>query len=186
MDLQNELNKPKILVIDDEPDNFEVIAALLHQENYQLYYAANAQQGWEQIAAVQPDVILLDVMMPTTNGIEVCRQIKQHQQWQNIPILMVTALSNKKDLAKCLSSAADDLISKPLTGLELRTRVRVMVKISQQHQTIQELRRQLSTSPASAAPIGSSSVHHSPLAHLWRSATEQTDQLPLPSLFLNN
>jgi CheY-like chemotaxis protein len=202
MDLQNELNKPpKILVIDDQPDNFDVIEALLHQENYQLYYAANGQQGWEQIATLQPEVILLDVMMPEIDGIAVCRQLKQSAQWQHIPVLMVTALNNKKDLAKCLSSAADDVISKPLTGLELRTRVRMMVKMSQQHQTIQELRQQLSISLAAVATTSplSPPVNQSVLADLWRSTTEQTDQLTLPgnaaalniynyppSVFLNN
>jgi two-component system, sensor histidine kinase and response regulator len=144
MDLLSELNKqPKILVIDDELANFEVIEALLHKEGYQLYYMTSGQQCFAQIAAIQPDVILLDVMMPEIDGIEVCRWIKQNAQWQNIPVLMVTALNNKKDLAKCLSSNADDLISKPLTGLELRTRVRLMVKMSQQYQTIQNLSKQL-------------------------------------------
>jgi DNA-binding response OmpR family regulator len=147
MDLRSELNKqPKILVIDDELANFEVIEALLHKESYRLYYIASGQQCFAQIAAIQPDVILLDVMMPEIDGVEVCRWIKQHAQWQNIPVLMVTALSNKKDLAKCLSSNADDLITKPLTGLELRTRVRVMVKLSQQHQTIQNMNEQLQAS----------------------------------------
>jgi two-component system, sensor histidine kinase and response regulator len=144
MDLWNELIKqPKILVIDDEVTNFEVIAALLHQDNYQLHYARNGQQGLAQIATLQPDMILLDVMMPGINGIEVCEQIKQNVLWQNIPILLITALSNNKDLAKCMSSGADDLISKPMTGLELRARVRSMVKVSQQHQTIQYLSQQV-------------------------------------------
>ncbi len=202
MDLHNTPDKqPKILVIDDEPDNFDVIEALLHQENYQLYYAASGQQGWEQIAAVQPDVILLDVMMPIIDGIEVCRQIKQHQQWRNIPILMVTALNNKKDLAKCLSGAAEDVISKPLTGLELRARVRVMVKVSRQYQIIQELQQQLSNSLETLPPIIPipSPVHQSALAHLWRSTVEPVDPPSSPressvlnisnyppSLFLNN
>jgi CheY-like chemotaxis protein len=146
MDVRSELNiQPKILVIDDELANFEVIEALLHKESYQLHYTASGQQCFAQIAAIQPDVILLDVMMPEIDGIEVCRWIKQNAQWQNIPVLMVTALNNKKDLAKCLSSNADDLISKPLTGLELRTRVRLMVKMSQQYQTIQNLNEQLAS-----------------------------------------
>jgi two-component system, sensor histidine kinase and response regulator len=147
MDVRSELNRqPKILVIDDELANFEVIEALLHKENYQLYYMASGQQCFAQIAVIQPDVILLDVMMPEIDGIEVCRWIKQNAQWQNIPVLMVTALNNNKDLAKCLSSSnADDLISKPLTGLELRTRVRLMVKMSEQYQAIQNLSEQLAS-----------------------------------------
>ncbi len=163
MDLKDELNKqPQILVIDDEPDNFAVVEALLHKENYQLHYAASGQQGYTKIAAIQPDVILLDVMMPGTNGIEVCRQIKQNARWKNIPIVMVTALSNKKDLAKCMSSGADDLISKPLNGLELRARVRLMIRISQQQQTIQDLRQQAQFKTAQLQQF----LHGTPLPQL--------------------
>lgn len=188
MDLRNKLNEqPKILVIDDELANFEVIAALLHQENYQLYYAASGQQGLTQIMTIQPDVILLDVMMPNMDGIEVCRWIKQNVQWRNIPVLIVTALHNKKDLAKCLSSAADDLISKPLTGLELRTRVRVMVKMSQQYQTIQNLSQQAQISHThlvNQSQLPSLSHQTLPIHRLPEARPEQSTarESPLPCL----
>jgi diguanylate cyclase len=129
----------KILVIDDEPDNFDVIEALLHKDNYRVDYAASGQQGLDRLANIQPDVILLDVMMPNMDGIEVCRRIRQNTQWQNIPIVMVTALSGKEDLAKCMGAGANDFISKPVNGIELRARVRSMVQISQQYQSIQSL-----------------------------------------------
>jgi DNA-binding response OmpR family regulator len=144
MAFSNEMNKqPHILVIDDEIANFEVVEALLHQDNYQLSYAANFSQGYDQISTSPPDVILLDVMMPEVDGIEGCRRIRENHVWQNIPILMVTALSNTKDLAKCMSTGADDLISKPCTGLELRARVRSMVKISQLQQQLQASQTQI-------------------------------------------
>jgi diguanylate cyclase len=131
--------QPKILIIDDEPDNFDVIEALLHKDNYQLDYAASGQQGLDRLQTLQPDVILLDVMMPLLDGIEVCRRIKQNALLQNIPIVMVTALNGKEDLAKCMAAGANDFISKPVNGLELRARVRSMVQISQQYQNIQSL-----------------------------------------------
>jgi diguanylate cyclase len=131
--------QPKILVIDDEPDNFEVIEALLHKDNYQLDYAASGQQGLDRLQTSQSDVILLDVMMPVLDGIEVCRRIKQNVLLQNIPIIMVTALNEKEDLAKCMAAGANDFISKPVNSLELRARVRSMVQISQQYQNIQSL-----------------------------------------------
>jgi DNA-binding response OmpR family regulator len=149
MAFSNELNKqPHILVIDDEIANFEVVEALLHQDNYQLSYAAKFSQGYDQISTSPPDVILLDVMMPEVDGIECCRRIRENHVWQNVPILMVTALSNTKDLAKCMSTGANDLISKPCTGLELRARVRSMVKISQHQQYIHQLEQQLQASQA--------------------------------------
>jgi diguanylate cyclase (GGDEF)-like protein len=131
--------QPQILVIDDEPDNFDVIEALLYQDNYQLSYAASGQQGLDRLATMQPDVILLDVMMPNMDGIDFCRRVKQHAQWQHIPIIMVTALNGKDDLVKCMEAGANDFISKPVNGLELRARTRSMVRISQQYQNIQGL-----------------------------------------------
>jgi diguanylate cyclase len=131
--------QPKILVIDDEPDNFDVIEALLYKDNYQLSYAASGQQGLDQLATMQPDVILLDVMMPNMDGIDFCRRVKQNAQWQHIPIIMVTALDGKDDLVKCMEAGANDFISKPVNGLELRARTRSMVRISQQYQNIQGL-----------------------------------------------
>ncbi|AKG23539.1 hybrid sensor histidine kinase/response regulator [Calothrix sp. 336/3] len=128
---------PSILVIDDEPDNFDVIETLLNSEIYDLHYAPNGRKGLEQLDIFQPDVILLDVMMPEIDGIEVCRRIKADPKWQAVPIIMVTALSAKEDLARCLSSGADDFISKPVNSLELRARVHSMLRIKQQYDSLQ-------------------------------------------------
>jgi DNA-binding response OmpR family regulator len=128
---------PSILVVDDEPDNFDVIDTLLTGQGYELHYSAN---GYDAIASLEtfwPDVILLDVMMPEVNGLEVCRRIKSLPTWQMVPIIMVTALSSKEDLARCLEAGADDFISKPVNSLELRARVRSMLRIKQQYDSIQ-------------------------------------------------
>jgi signal transduction histidine kinase len=129
----------KILIIDDEPDNFDVIEALLDSEGYDLSYVANGLQAFELLAAFQPDVILLDVMMPEINGIEFCDKFKSHPQWKHIPVIMVTALSSKEDLSKCIAVGADDFISKPVNGTELRSRVRSMLRIKQQYDSLQEM-----------------------------------------------
>ncbi|MCF4965875.1 hybrid sensor histidine kinase/response regulator [Nostoc sp. CMAA1605] len=132
-------NQPSILVIDDEPDNFDVIEALLFNEGYELNYAASGQRVIERLKIVQPDVILLDVMMPDVDGIEVCKHIKSHSQWQYIPIIMVTALTAKEDMVRCMAAGADDFISKPVNGLELRARVNSMLRIKRQHDDLQAL-----------------------------------------------
>ncbi|MGD1875560.1 MAG: PleD family two-component system response regulator [Mastigocoleus sp.] len=106
-----------ILVVDDEPDNFDVIETLLSNQNYQLHYAACGQEAIANLDTFEPDLILLDVMMPGMDGIQVCKQIKAMPQWQPVPIVMVTALTSKEDLARCLSSGADDFISKPVNVL---------------------------------------------------------------------
>jgi two-component system, sensor histidine kinase and response regulator len=126
-----------ILVVDDEPDNFDVIEALLPSESYRLYYANCGENAIECLDKFNPDLILLDVMMPGINGFEVCRRIKLMSQWQGVPIIMVTALSGKEDLARCLAAGADDFIHKPVNGLELRARVNSMLRIKKQHDRIQ-------------------------------------------------
>ncbi|MBL1178617.1 hybrid sensor histidine kinase/response regulator [Pantanalinema sp. GBBB05] len=128
-----------ILVIDDEPDNFDVIETLLHGADYQLHYAPSGQRAIQSLPSFQPDVILLDVMMPDLDGIQVCQQIKANPQWQAVPIIMITALTAKEDLARCLAAGADDFISKPVNGLELRARVHSMLRIKQQYDSVQTL-----------------------------------------------
>ncbi len=130
---------PIILIIDDEPDNFDVIDNLLANEGYELGYVSNVKQTLKLLETSQPDVILLDVMMPEINGIEFCKLFKANPQWSHIPVIMVTALSGKEDLSQCLEAGADDFISKPVDGTELRARVRSMLRIKQQYDRIQTL-----------------------------------------------
>jgi diguanylate cyclase len=126
-----------ILIIDDEPDNFDVIEILLSQQDYQLHYAASGKDAIATMDSFNPDLILLDVMMPEMDGIEVCRRIKAMPQWAAIPIIMVTALTSKEDLSLCLEAGADDFLSKPVNSLELRARVRSMLRIRQQYQQLE-------------------------------------------------
>lgn len=132
-------NQHSILIIDDEPDNFDVIETLLDSENYELHYAPGGQQALDCLSSFQPDVILLDVMMPDLDGMEVCRRIKSDPQWQAVPIIMVTALTAKDDLARCIAAGADDFISKPVNGVELRARVHSMLRIKGQYEKLQNL-----------------------------------------------
>jgi|694.fasta_scaffold03100_13 CheY-like chemotaxis protein/two-component sensor histidine kinase len=129
---------PLIFVIDDEPDNFDVIETFLSDADYQLNYAASGQEALMLLNTFSPDLILLDVMMPGLDGIEVCQQLKASSQWQAIPIIMVTALTSKEDLSRCLEAGADDFISKPVNRFELRARVKSMLRIKQQYDRIQE------------------------------------------------
>ena len=131
-------NSISILVVDDEPENFDVIEGFFLNQDYELSYAPNGQDALESLGNYfHPDLILLDVMMPGIDGIEVCRQIKAMPEWQAVPIIMITALTSKEDLARCLAAGADDFISKPVNSLELRARVHSMVRIKQQYDKIQ-------------------------------------------------
>ncbi len=131
------MNQPSVLVVDDEPNNFDVIEALLSDCNYQLHYAASGQEAINSLHVFQPDLILLDVMMPEINGIEVCRKIQQDPLWKFIPVIMITALSSKEDLSWCLECGADDFLSKPINRLELKARASAMLRIKQQHDLLQ-------------------------------------------------
>lgn len=132
-----------ILVVDDEPNNFDVIEAFLSEQDYQVYYAASGQEALASLDTFQPDLILLDVMMPDLDGIEVCQRIKAMPKWQAIPIIMVTALATRENLAQCLRAGADDFIGKPVNRLELTARVRSMLRIRQQYQQLATFNAQL-------------------------------------------
>jgi two-component system, sensor histidine kinase and response regulator len=126
-------------VVDDEPSNLTVIELLLSQVDYQLAYFDRGMPMLEAIQHQLPDLILLDVMMPGIDGIELCHRLKRDDRTKHIPIIMVTALSSREDLARCLEAGADDFISKPLNGLELRARVRSLLRIKRQYDELQGL-----------------------------------------------
>ena len=131
------MNLASVLIIDDEADNFDVIETILGDQDYQLHYAASGQDAIAYLDTFQPDLILLDVMMPVMDGIEVCQRIKALPEWQTVPIIMVTALNSKEDLARCMNAGADDFISKPLNSLEFRARVSSMLRIKEQHDRLE-------------------------------------------------
>lgn len=132
------MKTPSLLIVDDEPNNFDVIETLLADYEYDLHYLSNGQDTINSIDILNPDLILLDVMMPEMNGIEVCGKIKLRPNWQSIPILMVTALTSKQDLALCLDAGADDFISKPINSFELRARVKSLLRIKKQYDRMNE------------------------------------------------
>ncbi|WP_299489432.1 EAL domain-containing protein [Acaryochloris sp. IP29b_bin.137] len=133
-----------ILVIDDEPNNYDVVDALLDKSiNYQLYYAANGEAALSSLDSIKPDLILLDIMMPGMSGIETCKKIKSLRIWKNIPIIIVTALTEKQNLTLCLSAGASDYICKPINSIELNARVKSMLRIRFQYQQLEAFNARL-------------------------------------------
>ena len=126
-----------ILIVDDEPRNFDVIEAFLSEYGYELNYASSGQEALKSLEILEIDLILLDVMMPDMYGIKFCERIQAIPKLRPIPIIMVTALTAKKDLAQCLNAGAVDFISKPVHGLELRARVQSMLRMKQQYDALQ-------------------------------------------------
>jgi diguanylate cyclase len=136
------MTPPSILIVDDEPNNFDVVEALLGDQNYTLNYAASGKDAIASLDIYHPDIILLDVMMPELDGVQVCQRIKSMEKWQAVPIIMVTAISTKENLSYCLQTGADDFISKPLNALELRARVGSMLRIKRQYDELQTALKQ--------------------------------------------
>lgn len=143
MSTPNLLKPPSILVIDDEPDNFDVIETLLYDENYQLHYLASGEEAIALMDSFEPDLILLDVMMPNMDGRDVCQQLKTMPKYSSVPIIIVTALQSNFDLAECFNYGADDFIRKPVNSLELRARVRSMLRIREQYKQIEHFNTML-------------------------------------------
>lgn len=131
--------RKNILVIDDKIDNFDIIETLLSNDQYEIYYASSGVKGLTLVESLSPDIILLDVMMPEMDGLQVCQRLKNNPQYQHIPVIMVTALNSKEDLARCLKEGADDFISKPIDGIELRARVRSLLRIKEQYDKLKNL-----------------------------------------------
>jgi two-component system, sensor histidine kinase and response regulator len=129
-------NIASILVVDDEPHNFDVLEGLLFRENYHLAYVGSGFAALEYLEDHQPDLILLDVMMPELDGIELCHRLKNNVTLQHIPIVMITALDAREDLARCLDAGANDFLSKPMNSIELRARIRSMLRIKQQYDAL--------------------------------------------------
>lgn len=120
---------------------------LLLREGYELSFAADGYEALAHLDEESADVILLDVMMPGMDGFELCERLRRNPKWQHVPIILVTALDSKQDLARGLEAGADDFLHKPYNGLELRARVRSMLRIKQRHdelQTALQLRQDLS------------------------------------------
>lgn len=133
--------RPYILIVDDDPSARETTELLLMPEGYQMSFAVSGPDALAQLAELEPDVILLDVMMPGMDGYEVCRRLKAAAAWRHIPVILVTALDTKENLALGLDAGADDFVSKPVNKLELRARVRSMLRIKQRHDDLEQLMR---------------------------------------------
>ena len=118
-----------VLVVDDLEANGRLMERLLSRDGYRLRIAHDGQEALEAVAQEQPDVILMDVLMPKLDGFEACRRIKDDPATRLIPVVLVTALADTDSRIKGLEVGADDFISKPFSEPELRARVRSLLRI---------------------------------------------------------
>ena len=121
--------KYRILVVDDHEDNIELLRARLEARGYEVYGANDGQAALEQVEHVCPDLILLDVMMPKMDGMEVVRRLKTNKNLPFIPVIMQTALDSTENKVEGLDAGADDYITKPINFAELEARVNSLLRI---------------------------------------------------------
>ena len=119
----------RVLVVDDLLPNVRLLEAKLETEYYDVQTALNGKDALDLIAKESPDIILLDVMMPEMDGFEVCRRIKADVKTADIPVVMVTALSDINDRVEGLNAGADDFLTKPINDLALFARIRSLVRL---------------------------------------------------------
>ena len=125
----------RILIVDDTPANIQALAAILKSKGYQISAATNGRQAIEVLARMQPDLILLDVMMPEMDGFETCRRLKETEQWRDIPVIFLTAKTETADIVQGFELGAVDYVAKPFNAHELLARVNT-------HLTMDRLRRE--------------------------------------------
>lgn len=130
------MNEPKILIVDDEEKNIKLLKGMLFSQNYKFYEALSGEEALDLVYDISPNLILLDVMMPGISGFEVCRKLKQNEKTKSIPIVMVTALSEKEHRLKAMASGADDFLGKPVDSTEVVIRVKSLLRIKSYHDEI--------------------------------------------------
>lgn len=119
----------RILIADDNEQNRELLEAYLADEGHEILMSVDGHETLRVAREQQPDLILLDIMMPKMSGYEVCQQLRDDAKTAQIPILMVTALKEMGDIEKAVAAGADDFLTKPVHRLELKTRVRSLLRV---------------------------------------------------------
>ena len=135
-----QMNNPIILIVEDSQTNIQVLGRVLKDEKYELAIATNGKEGYQMAINIDPDLILLDIMMPVMDGFETCKRLKLLDKTKNIPIIFLTARGNPDDVIAGFELGAVDYITKPFNSHELLARVKTHITLQQ---TIQELKRSL-------------------------------------------
>jgi PAS domain S-box-containing protein len=132
-------NKMIVLIVDDEPRNIQVASNVLKEiENIHILYATSGEQALVRLAENEINLVLLDMMMPDINGLEVCQNMKNNPKLKDIPIIFITAKTDEDTVIKAFDAGASDYITKPFLGRELQSRVKTQLKLVLSQKTLQE------------------------------------------------
>jgi len=133
-----------ILVVDDNAQNARLLDAMLTPRGYAVVVAGSGSEGLEKVHSAQPDLVLLDILMPDINGYEVCRRLREDAATRLLPVIMVTS-SGDQEKVMAIEAGADDFIARPFNQMELFSRVRSLLRIKSYHDTIQTQAAELAT-----------------------------------------
>ena len=142
---------PLILVVDDVPDNVDILQMRLEAQGYEVMTAGDGLEALEKVCALLPDLVLLDVMMPKLDGIETVKRLKADASLPFIPVILVTAKADASDVIAGLESGGDDYLTKPVDHAALSARVRAMLRIKALHDTVQDQAKRLEDQAAQLA-----------------------------------
>lgn len=132
----------KILIVDDSPVNLKIISRFLGND-YEIMLAENGQTAIQIATAHEPDLILLDVLMPEMDGLTVCRILKSQESTMEIPIIFITVISGTKDIVKALEAGGQDYITKPFCALELCARIKTHLELRKSKEELKAYAKQL-------------------------------------------
>ena len=122
--------KAKIFIVEDEPSIVQLVKYNLEKENFKVLVSNNGEEGLQEIKKTEPDLILLDWMLPDLSGIDICKALRKDTKFKNVPIVMLTARSQEEDKVLGLNVGADDYLPKPFSNLELIARVNALLRRS--------------------------------------------------------
>jgi len=123
------VNNNKILLVEDEPDIIRLVKFTLEQRNFEVVATSNGLAAIEIASTEKPDLILLDVMMPVINGYETCGRLKKNEKTKSIPVIILSAKAQKKEVDRALRVGAADFIAKPFSPRELREKIEKILSI---------------------------------------------------------
>lgn len=132
-----------ILIVDDVPQNLQILGQVLSQEGYRVAVATNGMQALEVAIKVDPDLILLDVMMPEMDGFEACRRLKKIEQLENVPVIFLTARNSTDDVVTGFDAGAVDFVSKPFINVELLARVKTQIRVNSLMKELEQKNKEL-------------------------------------------
>jgi two-component system, sensor histidine kinase and response regulator len=134
---------PAILIVDDNPQNLQVLGKILQENKFEIEFAINGEAALVWLKKQQFDLILLDINMPGMNGFEVCRNIRSNPEMNNVPVIFLSADTDRESILKGFEFGAQDYVTKPFDSRELLARVRIHLALKDSHEKLEKLNKSL-------------------------------------------